>query len=861
MTPLDITVLKRDGTKAQFDANRINKAIERACEGLPNSTEMVMQVATETSVALYDGVPEEELDEATINAALQNIKEDPDYDIVAKRILLKTVYSRVLGDYDKTNQTAPQLLHEKKFPEHIKQWTDRGILDKRMVEKFDLPDLAKVINISRDELFNYAGLSGLLNRYSLKGETQKPVETPQYTFMRIAMGLSFNEEDPTAQAKVFYDKFSKLEYLAAGSTNLNAGTKMPALSNCVLLEVHDDMAHIAKSVGDVLMLSKASAGIGVSITKLRASGSTLKSSNTTSSGPIPFMKVFDVAVASVLRGGKKKGALAFYMENWHWDFPDFMEARRSTGDENRVMRQANTAAFISDEFMKRVRNEESWYLFDPKEVPDLNELYGEAFSRRYNEYIKLAEEGKIKYKKVPAKEQYSQITASLVSTGHPWITFKDPMNLRALNNNTGTIHQSNLCTEICLPQDKDNIAVCNLATVNLSKHLKENGKEMDWQKLENTVRTAIRHLDNLVDINVLPTPEAVNSDINNRAVGMGVMGFADVVEKMGWSYENKESYDFADRLFEFVSYMAIDESANLAQERGSYSNFEGSEWSKGKVPIDTLDKLERERGVALTVDKESKHKGLDWDILREKVKKGMRNATLMAIAPNANIGLLGGTVPGIDARFAQVFSRNKISGKYLDINTNLVNNLKELNLWDKVKDQIFEHQGDIANIEEIPNNLKEIYKTSFTTSPYAYIEVAARAQKWIDQAMSRNMYLATRDNAEIMKIYATAWEKGLKSTYYLHMQPRHTAEQSTSKVNKGTKMGKVGFGALKARIAASASGQKTTEEMVTQQEPVASPVETKPKEHVVAKNPNSPKASQDNGPEDPAERFVCDSCQ
>jgi ribonucleoside-diphosphate reductase alpha chain len=850
MTPLEITVTKRDGTKAQFNADRINRAIERVCSDLPNATEMVMQVATETSLTLYDGVTEDELDEAVINAALQNIQHDPNYDIVAKRILLKTIYARVLGDYDKLDKEAPQILHEKRFPEHVKQWVDRGLMDRRMIEKFDLPELSKALDISRDELFNYAGLSGLLNRYSLKGETQKAIETPQFTFMRIAMGLAFNEENPNEVAKKFYEKISKLEYLPGGSTNLNAGTVMPALSNCILLEVHDSMDHIAKSVSDIMLLSKGSAGIGASITKLRASGSPLSSSNTVSSGPIPFLKIIDVAIRAIQRGGKKKGALAFYMENWHIDFPDFVEARFNNGDEHLRFRTADTAAFISDEFMKRVRNGEQWYLFDPKEVPDLNELYGEAFSRRYNEYIQMAESGKMRmYRKVPAREQYRQITASLVSTSHPWITYKDAINLRAINNNTGTIHMSNLCTEICLPQDKDNIAVCNLASINLTQHLK--GKDMDWQRLENTVRIAVRHLDNLIDINQLPVQEAINSDQKNRAVGLGVMGLADIFEKMGWSYEHKEAYDFADRLFEFVSYMAIDESANLAQERGSYENFQGSEWSKGKVPIDTLERLEKERGIALTVDKSSKHGGLDWNVLREKVKKGMRNATLMAIAPNANIGLIGGTVPGIDPRFAQVFSRNKISGKYLDININLVNALKERGLWEKMRNKIIETQGDIEKIEDMPQDLKDIYKTSFTTSPYAFIEIAARAQKWVDQALSRNMYLRTRDNEEIMKIYATAWEKGVKTTYYLHMEPRHTAEQSTSTVNKGVAMGKTGFGAIKAKMAASAPEPVVVQEVVAREVPSDTEVQ-KPKYVVV---------NRGNGPIDPAEANVCDSCQ
>jgi ribonucleoside-diphosphate reductase alpha chain len=436
-----------------------------------------------------------------------------------------------------------------------------------------------------------------------------------------------------------------------------------------------------------------------------------------------------------------------------------------------------------------------------------------------------------------------------------------------LNNNTGTIHMSNLCTEICLPQDRENIAVCNLASLNLTAHIAD--KQIQWQKLEESVRLAVRQLDNLVDINSLSIAEANKSDKANRAVGLGVMGLADVFEKLGLSYDSAGAFNLTDQVFEFISYMAIDESATLAQTRGSYSNFEGSRWSKGMVPIDTLEILEQRRGVKLTVDKTSHHKGLNWDVLREKVKKGMRNATLLAVAPNANIGLVAGTVPGIDARFAQVFSRNKISGKYFDINHNLVKDLKNMGLWDIVKEQIIEFQGDISGIAEIPEHIKEIYKTSFTTSPYAYVEVAARAQKWVDQALSRNMYLETRDIDETMKIYQTAWEKGVKSTYYLHMKPRHTAEQSTVAVNKAQKMGRKGFGAL-AGLSQSTdfsapsnesveSGMVVTvEHMETETVTISAPVPSvEPKKHVEMVERNGLNVYQS----DPAEANICDGCQ
>jgi len=811
---MSINITKRDGTKEPFNADLINRSIERACAGLVDPIAKVTQIATETRLTLYDGMTTDEMDQATINAAVQNIKEDIDYDKVATRLLLKTIYRRVIADYDKEDAEDLKKKHRDSFISYVKTGIKEKRLHTDMEVKFDLKVLAETLDIDRDEFFQYAGLDGLMNRYALKDLEGHPLETPQYFFMRIAMGLSYNEKNPTQYAKKFYHKMSRMEYIAGGSTNLGAGTVKSALSNCFLLEMHDDMEHIAKTVSDVMLLSKSSGGIGLSLTKLRATGSPLKSNfGGESSGPTPFAKIIDTAIRAIMRGGKKKGALCFYMENWHIDFTEFMDWKHNSGDDYMRMRTANTAVFLSDEFMKRVREGKDWYMFDPAETRDLNELYGQAFSKRYAFYVDKAEKGQMRaFKKVPAAEQYRQILVSLQSTSHPWLVWKDTINNRALNNNTGTIHMSNLCTEICLPQDKDNIAVCNLASLNLAAHV--SNKEVNWGKLEESVRLAIRQLDNLIDINVLPIAEAIKSDRENRAIGLGVMGFADTIERLGMAYDSEHAWDFADRIFEFISYMAIDESANLAAERGSYAHFKGSEWSKGKVPIDSIKKVEEERGVSVSVSRESKHRGLNWDILRAKVAKGMRNATLMAVAPNANIGLVAGTTPGIDARFAQVFSRNKISGKYLDLNHNLVKDLKNMGIWDRVKDLIVEHQGDISNIAGIPEHIKDVYKTSFTTSPYAYIEVAARAQKWVDQALSRNMYLETRDIDETMKIYSTAWEKGLKSTYYLHMKPRHTAEQSTVKVNKAEKMGKRGFAAV-AKAAAAAP---------VSQEPVSVPV-------------------------------------
>ena len=533
---MELTITKRDGTKELFNADRINRSIERACVGLIDPIAKVTQVATDTKVILYDGITEEELDQATINAAVQNIKEDPDYDRIATRLLLKTVYKHVLGEYGRDSEKL-RSLHKENFASYIKKGVAGKILDERMEKSFDLQKLANALDISRDEIFIYAGLSTLLGRYSVKDKNQKPFETPQYFFMRVAMGLSYHEKDPTEWAIKFYDKMSNHDYIAGGSTNIYSGTIIPSLSNCFLLEIHDDMEHISKSVADVMMLSKASGGLGASITKLRASGSPLSSNNTTSSGPTPFAKIIDTAIRAIQRGGKKKGALCFYMENWHLDFPDFVEWKNNAGDDYLRMRTADTAAYISDEFMKRVEQKADWYMFDPKETPDLNELYGKEFSKRYNEYIEMAEAGKLRtFKKVPATEQYRQILVALQTTSHPWLTFKDPINLRALNNNTGTIHMSNLCTEICLPQDKDNIAVCNLASINIAAHLKK--KQIDWQKLEESTRLAIRQLDNLIDINKLPIMEAERSDKENRAIGLGIMGFSDAIEQLGIPYDS-----------------------------------------------------------------------------------------------------------------------------------------------------------------------------------------------------------------------------------------------------------------------------------------------------------------------------------
>ncbi len=800
-----ITVVKRDGQREPYDANKINLAIEHASAGLDDNITWVTQIASELELTLFDGITTQQLDEAVIQVALQNVKDDPAFDTVAARLLLKTIYKRVLGDYE----TAEELkaLHAGRFAANITRGVEEQLLDPRLTQLFDLTTLAEALEPVHDELLKYIGVVTLNNRYGIKGRNGDALEVPQYFWMRIAMGLSLNEANPTEHAIKFYEKMSRLEYLAAGSTLVNAGTIYPQLANCFVMEMQDDMEHIAKTTRDVMWLTKGTGGIGLSVTKLRAQGSPIRSNNTTSTGPIPFMHTIDSILRAVSRGGKKFGALCFYMENWHLDFPEFLDLRQNSGDPYRRTRTANTAVWISDEFMKRVQNDDDWYLFDPLEVQDLNELYGKAFSARYNEYVVKAEAGQMRmFKKLGAREQFKSILISLQTTSHPWLTWKDTINNRALNNNTGTIHLSNLCTEITLPQDEDNVSVCNLASINLSQHLDDAGK-LDFRKVEESARLAVRQLDNLIDITRSSVKEADFSNAQNRAVGLGVMGFTDVVEKLGLSYESEESYDLIDEIMEHVSYAAIDESANLAKERGAYPNFEGSRWSQGLVPLDSIALTEADRGVAIKVNRTTR---LDWDALRAKVKGGMRNATLMAIAPTASIGLVAGTTPGLDPQFSQIFSRATSNGKFLEVNRNLVADLQELGIWDSTKEAILRSQGDIQGIASIPDHVKATYKTSFQLSPYSFLEVAARAQKWIDQSISRNMYLETRDLGDMMDIYFAAWERGVKTTYYLHMKPRHTAEQSTVKVNKSEEIGsgaRKGFGAAASTVPVEARAE------------------------------------------------------
>ncbi|HUX70751.1 MAG TPA: ribonucleoside-diphosphate reductase subunit alpha, partial [Cellulomonadaceae bacterium] len=745
-------VTKRDGTRELYNADKINQAIVKAAVGLEDHIGKAMQVAAELAITLFDGITTEQLDEAAIGVAVQNVKDDPDFDTIAARLLRKVINKRVLGNYESDLEMT--LLHQARFPGYIREAVEQGLLDERLVTLFDLDALAAAIDPSRDDLLRYIGTVTMRNRYMINDRNGRALEVPQYFWMRVSMGLALNEADPTAWAIRFYDKISRLDYLPAGSTLVNAGTSYPQLSNCFVMQMEDDIEHIATSVRNVMWLTKGTGGIGLSVTKLRAEGSPIRSNNTTSTGPIPFMHTIDSTLRAISRGGKKFGALAFYMENWHLDFAQFLDLKQNSGDPYRRVRTANTAVWISDEFMKRVAADD-WFLFDPAETPDLVELYGRAFSERYAHYVAQAQAGKIRsFKRLKAREQYNAILVTLQTTSHPWLTWKDTINLRALNNNTGTIHLSNLCTEITLPQDRDNIAVCNLASINLSEHLvpqADGSLGFDWERMRISVAYAVRQLDNLVDITLSSVSESERANQQNRAIGVGVMGFTDVTERLGYAYESPEAIDLLDEVVEFISFHAIDTSADLARERGSYATYAGSGWSQGLVPIDTIARVEADRGVPVQVDRTTRQ---DWDSMRIKVAGGMRNATLMAIAPTASIGLVAGTTPGLDPQFSQIFSRATSSGKFLEVNRNLVRDLQQLGLWEQVRDDLLATQGDLSRVPGVPEHLRAVYRTSFQLSPYAYIDVASRAQKWIDQAISRNIYLESRDISEMARLYA-----------------------------------------------------------------------------------------------------------
>ncbi|MDP9351870.1 MAG: ribonucleoside-diphosphate reductase subunit alpha, partial [Chloroflexota bacterium] len=671
-------------------------------------------------------------------------------------------------------------VYRERFTAYLREAVRAGRLDPELLE-LDLGRLSAALEPERDGAFTYIGLQTVYDRYLIDIEGRR-VELPQYFWMRVAMGIALREEEPEARAMEFYETLSSFRFVSATPTLFNSGTLHPQLSSCYLTTVGDDLSAIFKAIGDNAMLSKWAGGLGNDWTPVRATGSYIQGTHGHGQGVIPFLKIVSDTAVAVNQGGKRKGAVCSYLETWHLDIEDFLELRKNTGDERRRTHDMHTANWIPDLFMKRVRDGAHWTLFSPNETPDLHDLYGRAFEERYEEYERLALEGHLRqHKRVDALGLWRKMLSMLFETGHPWMTWKDPSNLRSPQDHAGVVHNSNLCTEILLNTSAEETAVCNLGSVNLAAHTGVHG--LDGEMLATTVRTGVRMLDNVININYYPTPEAHTANLRHRPVGLGVMGFQDTLHKLRLSYASAEAVELADRSMELVSYHAILASAELAEERGCYPSYEGSKWSRGVLPIDTLDLVEIERGGELDVDRTI---SLDWTPVREAVARtGMRNSNVLAIAPTATISNISGVSQSIEPNYRNLFAKSNLSGDFTVINPYLVADLKVLGLWDAdMLDALKYYDGSVQEIEAIPEELKLLYRTAAEIEPEWLIEAASRRQKWIDMGQSLNLYISEPDGRKLHEMYFLAWRKGLKTTYYLRSVGATQVEKSSTDVNR-----------------------------------------------------------------------------
>ncbi|QDT99424.1 ribonucleoside-diphosphate reductase subunit alpha [Gimesia aquarii] len=772
-------VVLQDGTKAPFDEARILARLSEACRGLTEACS-AEELLEEVMRSIFDGISVEELYRAMILAARTRIECDPAYDTVASRLMLKIIYNDALGNAPADVNELNQL-----YINRFEQFLNDGIEAKRLtpdLNKFDLKRIAAALKPERDHLFQYLGLQAIFDRYLLHIDGRR-IETPQYFWMRVSMGLAIQEsEDATGRAIEFYNILSTFRFTSATPTLFNSATLHPQLSSCYLSTVNDDLDHIFKCVADNAKLSKWAGGLGNDWTQIRATNSHINGTNGQSQGVIPFLKVVNDTAVAVNQGGKRKGAVCSYLETWHMDVEEFLDLRKNTGDDRRRTHDMHTANWIPDLFMRRVREDGDWTLFSPDSVPDLHDLYGHAFEERYVEYEKMTETGEIDFfRRVSAVELWRKMLTRLFETGHPWITWKDPSNLRSPQDHVGVVHSSNLCTEILLNTSRDETAVCNLGSVNLKLHIVDG--QLDLGMLEETVRTAMRMLDNVIDINYYPTPEARNSNTSHRPVGLGVMGFQDALLAQGISYASMQAVEFADASMEAISYFAILASSELAGERGSYGSYAGSKWDRGLLPIDTLDLHEKERGYPIEVDRQTR---LDWQVVRDAIaQKGMRNSNVMAIAPTATISTIIGVSQSIEPSYKHLYVKSNLSGEFTQVNRQLVDDLKERGLWDPdMLEALKYYDGSVSEIDRIPDDLKARYLTAFEVDPKWVIECAAHRQKWIDMGQSLNLYLAEPSGKKLNEMYMLAWERGLKTTYYLRTLAATQVEKSTVDVNK-----------------------------------------------------------------------------
>ncbi|HIP53425.1 MAG TPA: ribonucleoside-diphosphate reductase subunit alpha, partial [Chromatiales bacterium] len=754
-----INVTLADGSTRPLDMERLRRLAEEACSGLDEvSADAILDDACRN---LFDGVKEEDVSQALVMSARTLIEQEPDYSRIAARLLLDILRREALGFLDLDTGIGTQAEMGERYGEYFAAYIQRGIefelLDPRLAE-YDMAQLTAALKPERDLQFNYLGLQTLYDRYFIHSEDGIRFELPQAFFMRVAMGLAINEIDREARTIEFYNLLSSFKFMSSTPTLFNSATLRPQLSSCYLTTVPDDLDGIFGAIKDNALLSKFAGGLGNDWTRVRGMGAHIKGTNGKSQGVVPFLKVANDTAVAVNQGGKRKGAVCAYLETWHIDIEEFLELRKNTGDERRRTHDMNTANWIPDLFMKRVAEEGDWTLFSPDETPDLHDLTGSAFERAYTAYEEKADRGEIGvFKRVKAVELWRKMLGLLFETGHPWITFKDPCNLRYTNQHMGVVHSSNLCTEITLHTNDAEIAVCNLGSVNLAAHVDENG--LDMAQLEKTVSTAMRMLDNVIDYNFYSVPQARKSNLRHRPVGLGIMGFQDALYKQRIPYADERALGFADRSMEAVSYFAIKASTDLAEERGRYASFEGSLWSQGVLPIDSLKLLEAERSGYLQVDTSQT---LDWDGLRERVKHvGIRNSNTMAIAPTATISNICGVSQSIEPTYQNLFVKSNLSGEFTVVNPYLVHDLKKLGLWDEVMvNDLKYYDGSLAPIDRIPAELKEIYATAFEIDPRWLVEAASRRQKWIDQGQSLNLYMAEPSGKKLDNLYKLAWVRG-----------------------------------------------------------------------------------------------------
>jgi len=770
-----------DGTRVPLDMARLSAIVSEACEGLADvSAEAIL---TETMRNLYDGITEDELAQAPVLAARTLIEREPNYAYASARLLLDSLRREALSAVHGGSQQATQAEMASRYADYFPVYVRKGI-EAELLEpelgRFDLARLASALKPERDLEFQYLGLQTLYDRYFLHIEGVR-FELPQAFFMRVAMGLALREIDREAKAIEFYDLLSSFDFMASTPTLFNAGTTRPQLSSCFLTTVPDDLEGIFKSIKDNALLAKYSGGLGNDWTPVRGLGAHIKGTNGESQGVVPFLKVANDTAIAVNQGGKRKGAVCAYLETWHIDIEEFLDLRKNTGDDRRRTHDMNTANWVPDLFMQRVAEDGTWTLFSPDETSDLHDLYGPAFKTAYEAYEAKAAAGGIKvFKQVRAVDLWRRMLTMLFETGHPWITFKDPCNIRSPQGHVGVVHSSNLCTEITLNTSRDEVAVCNLGSVNLARHVTAQG--LDHAKLERTVRIAMRMLDNVIDINFYTIPEARRSNLRHRPVGLGLMGFHDALQTLRLPYASDGAVQFADESMEVLSYHAIAASVDLAAERGRYPSFEGSLWSKGILPIDSVRLLADARGVTLEASST-----LDWDTLRQRVKTiGMRNSNCMAIAPTATISNICGVSQSIEPSFRNLFVKANMSGDFTVVNASLVHTLKERGLWDEVMIADLKYfDGSLASIDRVPDDLKALYATAFEIDPSWLIEAAARRQKWIDQAQSLNLYIVNPNGRKLDSMYRLAWERGLKTTYYLRATSATHVERSTLKGTDG----------------------------------------------------------------------------